>query len=165
VLANAYENDVAVDWMYLSQETWMPTFERPATHFQNALSLLDEGKNSAAADEIRRGAGYFKLAARSARADDRALLMQKVAELATLAKRASAGTLKADVLRKALVDTDNAYAESYLHQAEESWAKKESRQPQSTRRQPSYSLRLTEIYPLAAQHFAGRDDPATRHGV
>jgi hypothetical protein len=140
-LGSAYRSVADVEWVYLREDIWVPTFERPAEHFQRALALLDQGQGATAADEIQRGAGYFRLAMTSARSDDRELLQAQVDKLSSLAKQADAGTLKSADLKQALAQVDNAYAESYLHQAEAEWSKKESSGTRRALREASARIR------------------------
>ena len=123
-LASAYRDSAAISWLYLDEEDWVPTFERPRKHFEHAFELLKEGDDEAAASEIRRGAGFLRLAATSARADDRELLEAQVARLYELAKRAESHKASASDLREALVKVDTAYASSYLHVAEAAYRAK-----------------------------------------
>jgi hypothetical protein len=128
VLTHAYSADAAISWLYLEEESWRPTFERPREHFARALDLLDKHDNAAAAAEIRRGTGFFQLAARNARQDDRALLTADIGRLNQAATRADQGKLTPPELKETLAQVDAAYAASYLHQAEERHQAKQDRE-------------------------------------
>ncbi len=140
-LVNAYRSDATVTWLYLEQDAWAPTFERPREHFQRAFEALKAGDNARAASEIRRGSSYFRLAAQSARADDRELLNKEVSRIDALAAQAQSGKLTQDELRRALAQVDTVYAESYLHVAEDAYRQKNRQQSGRALREAAARLR------------------------
>ncbi|MDB4974836.1 MAG: hypothetical protein JWN48_3177 [Myxococcaceae bacterium] len=140
-IAEAYREAAGVTWLHLEEETLRPTFDKPQEHFDRALGLLSNRDDTAAADEIRRGAGYFRLASISARADDRPALDQQVAKLNHLAQRADLGSLTAPELKTALVEVDSAYAASYLHQAESEYQARQHADASRTLREAAARMR------------------------
>ena len=125
-LVNAYRQDAPVTWLYSQDEIVRPYFERPSEHSARALELLAQHDYAGAAAEIRRSTAYFRLAALSARDDDRELLQGAVNLLNARAKQADAGKLTPEALRQTLARVDAAYAESYLHQAEARYEAKDA---------------------------------------
>lgn len=126
VLVKAYRQDAPVSWVYSNNEVVRPLFERPSHHSLRALEALTKQDYAVAAEEIRRSTAYFRLAALSARDDDRELLQHEVDVLNARAKQAAEGKLTPDELRKTLAQVDAAYAESYLHQAEARYKSKDA---------------------------------------
>lgn len=120
-LTDAYRRDATVTWLHLQDEAFEPFLERPSGHTQAALAALARNDNEEAAAEIRRAAAFFRLAAQTARDDDRELLQHNVDRMNQLATRAEAGKLTAKELRAGLAKVDAAYAASYLHQAEDDY--------------------------------------------
>lgn len=149
-IAAAYRNTAMVTWLHLDDETWHATLQKPQRHFERALALLSKRSGSDAADEIRRGAGYLRLAPAGARADELRTLEQQVAKLTWLAQRADLDDLSAAELHTTLVGVDAAHAASYLQQAEREYEAKQAAKASRTLRQAAARLR-------ARRHWLGED--------
>lgn len=149
-IAAAYRNTAMVTWLHLEDETWQATLQKPQRHFERALVLLSKRRSSDAADEIRRGAGYLRLAAAGASADELRALDQQVAKLTSLAQRADLGDLSAAELQAALVGVEAACAASYLQQAEREYEARQAAKASRTLGQAAARLR-------ARGHWLGED--------
>ncbi len=116
---SAYRTNAQVDWLHLSTDTLVPLFEKPRTHFADALRKLADKDQAGAAAELRRGTAYLRLATESARKEDKTKLDDALGELRRLASRADKGELAEADLRSALARVDSAYATSYLDRAQD----------------------------------------------
>ena len=145
-LASAYRESATVSWLYLDAEDWVPTFERPRQHFERALGMLSSGNSQAAASEVRRGAGFLRLAEASAWADDRGLLDAEVKKLYALASEADAEKLRRSALQAALVRADTAFARSYLRVAEEAYRSQRRRSSGRALRELASRLRTRALW-------------------
>lgn len=157
-LVRAYRQDVPATWLYAQEETVRPFYERPSKHSAHALDLLARKDYAGAAAEIRRSTAFFRLAALSARDDDRELLQHNVDLLNKRAKQAEAGKLTPDELRQTLAQVDAAYAASYLHQAEAHYAAKDAQH--ATR-----SLREAIARMRSRLHWVGKESEAASTSV
>jgi len=157
-LADAYKNDAELDWIYLREDAWVPTFEQPTLHFKRALTLLEQGQNQAAANQIRSGTGYFRVALASAPASDSERLSQQVQALSELATRADQNLLSAGELKRTVATANTVFAECYLQNARNAYA---ANDPQRAARLLQEGLVRTQ----AASHWTDSGELAQAESI
>jgi hypothetical protein len=119
-LRQGYPPDVFQWWAEDEEQAVIPYLIRPVPHFARARELLAKKDMEAAAFEVRRGADWIALLARSKMKDeDRDTFHEIEAQLRAAAEDIAGGKDSAKTeLDKALASADRAYELYFLHWAE-----------------------------------------------
>jgi hypothetical protein len=103
--------------------------DQPGSHFQKAVELFVKKDLKTAASEIRKGAGFLKLKAKSATKEGKEGLSASAQELEKLAKDVEKGGVTSEKqLKDTFARSYEALSKNEYRRASESWTKKKTRE-------------------------------------